>query len=141
MALHKLRQTWNDYFKASTLYKIDLAVHAIDPAWPIVTPQPHSVASTSAASQSNHTTTTAMHTRNSKVHVNPHFFQKNSVANGQQQLVLYLNLIAYPSYFLLYYYCVHNSELNIIKYTIDNHFRVLNKFFFFVVLALFNSLL
>lgn len=86
LALHKLRQTWNDYFKASTLYKIDLAVHAIDPAWPIVTPQPHSVASTSAASQPNHTSATTVHSRNSKVHVNPHFFQKNSVANGQQQL-------------------------------------------------------
>uniref|UniRef100_A0A0N5AWT2 CID domain-containing protein n=1 Tax=Syphacia muris TaxID=451379 RepID=A0A0N5AWT2_9BILA len=87
LALHKLRQTWNDYFKASTLYKIDLAVHGIDPAWPIVTPQPHSIASTSTAPQVNsQATSAAVHSRNSKVHVNPHFFQKNSVTNGQQQL-------------------------------------------------------
>uniref|UniRef100_A0A915PXY4 CID domain-containing protein n=1 Tax=Setaria digitata TaxID=48799 RepID=A0A915PXY4_9BILA len=78
LALHKLRQTWTGIFQRSTLYKIDLAVNAIDPAWPIVTPQPintpvpgHRPQSVVLASQQPRAA--------AKVHVNPHFLQKNSV--------------------------------------------------------------
>ncbi|VDN31375.1 unnamed protein product [Gongylonema pulchrum] len=89
-ALHKLRQTWTGIFQRSTLYKIDLAVHAIDPAWPVVTPQPISAAAASSAppqqqQQVSQPQQQQQHPRASpKVHVNPHFFQKTvaSTANA-----------------------------------------------------------
>ncbi|VDK75640.1 unnamed protein product [Onchocerca ochengi] len=78
LALHKLRQTWTGIFQRSTLYKIDLAVNAIDPAWPIVTPQPVSTPVSGHRPQpvvmTSHQPRAA-----AKVHVNPHFLQKNSV--------------------------------------------------------------
>ena len=135
MALHKLRQTWNQYFKASTLYKIDIAVHEIDPAWPIVTPhQAQSGPSTSvpqgpaqeanqpqtaAAATTSAAAAAAANSRSSKVHVNPHFFQKNSVANGQQQLVLCLlfnNVYTSVKIFLFCVVCTLNIEKSLIKH-------------------------
>uniref|UniRef100_A0A915B997 CID domain-containing protein n=2 Tax=Parascaris univalens TaxID=6257 RepID=A0A915B997_PARUN len=99
LSLHKLRQTWTGIFQRSTLYKIDLAVHEIDPAWPIVTPLPSNAASatprapvplmqTSEQTQQQQPSLRAA----SRVHVNPHFFQKSappSVAD-RRQLVLCL---------------------------------------------------
>uniref|UniRef100_A0A915B7G7 CID domain-containing protein n=4 Tax=Parascaris TaxID=6254 RepID=A0A915B7G7_PARUN len=94
LSLHKLRQTWTGIFQRSTLYKIDLAVHEIDPAWPIVTPLPSNAASatprapvplmqTSEQTQQQQPSLRAA----SRVHVNPHFFQKSappSVADRRQ---------------------------------------------------------
>ncbi|VDM97555.1 unnamed protein product [Thelazia callipaeda] len=81
LALHKLRQTWTGIFQRSTLYKIDLAVNAIDPAWPIVTPQP--VHTGAASGNRPQAAPAASHNRTSaKVHVNPHFLQKNSTATA-----------------------------------------------------------
>uniref|UniRef100_A0A5S6QJN1 CID domain-containing protein n=1 Tax=Trichuris muris TaxID=70415 RepID=A0A5S6QJN1_TRIMR len=37
-SLFKLRQTWPDIFPASRLYRIDIKVHEIDPAWPLQEP-------------------------------------------------------------------------------------------------------
>lgn len=78
MALHKLRQTWTGIFQRSMLYKIDLAVNAIDPAWPIVTPQP---VNTSVSGNKPPPVVVTSHQPRAaaKVHVNPHFLQKNSV--------------------------------------------------------------
>ncbi|EFO22115.1 hypothetical protein LOAG_06367 [Loa loa] len=77
LALHKLRQTWTGIFQRSTLYKIDLAVNAIDPAWPIVTPQP--VNTPVSGHRPEPVVITPHQPRAAKVHVNPHFLQKNSV--------------------------------------------------------------
>lgn len=78
LALHKLRQTWTGIFQRSTLYKIDLAVNAIDPAWPIVTPQPVNVPVPGHKPQPVAVTSHQPRAAG-KVHVNPHFLQKNSV--------------------------------------------------------------
>uniref|UniRef100_A0AAF5PPU5 CID domain-containing protein n=1 Tax=Wuchereria bancrofti TaxID=6293 RepID=A0AAF5PPU5_WUCBA len=80
LALHKLRQTWTGIFQRSTLYKIDLAVNAIDPAWPIVTPQP---VNTPVPGSRPQPVVMASHQPRAaaKVHVNPHFLQKNSVSS------------------------------------------------------------
>lgn len=89
LALHRLRQTWAGIFQRSTLYKIDLAVHAIDPAWPIVTPQPTVQRNVVANAPTTSTAASAAvpvaqaqqpqpQNRAAKVHVNPHFFQKSS---------------------------------------------------------------
>ncbi|VDP13207.1 unnamed protein product [Onchocerca flexuosa] len=65
LALHKLRQTWTGIFQRSTLYKIDLAVNAIDPAWPIVTPQPVST------SVSGHRPQPQMNSEKKKIGLDP----------------------------------------------------------------------
>lgn len=81
LALHKLRQTWTGIFQRSTLYKIDLAVNAIDPAWPIVTPQPVNTPLTGHKPQPVGMTSHQLRAAG-KVHVNPHFLQKNSVTSA-----------------------------------------------------------
>jgi len=40
--LYKLRQTWADLFNQNVLYKLDLTVKKIDPAWPITSNIPSS---------------------------------------------------------------------------------------------------
>uniref|UniRef100_A0A1I8IE22 CID domain-containing protein n=1 Tax=Macrostomum lignano TaxID=282301 RepID=A0A1I8IE22_9PLAT len=38
--LFELRKTWPEHFSQSVLHSLDLAVREIDPAWPILAPQP-----------------------------------------------------------------------------------------------------
>ncbi|KAH9506480.1 mRNA 3' end processing factor [Dermatophagoides farinae] len=40
LLLYKLRQTWNTFFSADILYRLDVAVKALDPGWPIVARKP-----------------------------------------------------------------------------------------------------
>ncbi|XP_018017984.2 uncharacterized protein LOC108674534 [Hyalella azteca] len=47
--MYELRQTWNDIFRKSTLYGLDVKVQALDPAWPVTAPTP----SASVPSQSS----------------------------------------------------------------------------------------
>uniref|UniRef100_A0A183UVF6 CID domain-containing protein n=1 Tax=Toxocara canis TaxID=6265 RepID=A0A183UVF6_TOXCA len=90
LSLHKLRQTWTGIFQRSTLYRIDLAVHEIDPAWPIVTPQPSNAPTVPLSSRAP-VPASAIPTSQqqqqqpvrpaSRVHVNPHFFNKSTAAS------------------------------------------------------------
>ncbi|MFH4983280.1 hypothetical protein AB6A40_009989 [Gnathostoma spinigerum] len=88
LALHKLRQTWTGIFQRSTLYKIDLAVHQIDPAWPVITPQPSSaslnVGNSGPRACAPGTVRPAMSAAPARpsVHLNPHFFQKTASSAG-----------------------------------------------------------
>ncbi|VDK17429.1 unnamed protein product [Anisakis simplex] len=110
LSLHKLRQTWTGIFQRSTLYKIDLAVNEIDPAWPIMTPQPatatplstssstsaspsttsSSTSSASVAVTSSSTLTQSQQQQQQQqltrsVHLNPHFFNKHATTTTVTQ--------------------------------------------------------
>ncbi|KAH9397336.1 mRNA 3' end processing factor [Tyrophagus putrescentiae] len=42
LLLHKLRTTWNDVFHPEVLHLLDVAVHRLDPGWPVVAPNRNS---------------------------------------------------------------------------------------------------
>ncbi|CDW58143.1 Polyadenylation and cleavage factor 11 [Trichuris trichiura] len=62
-SLFKLRQTWLDIFPASRLYRIDIKVHEIDPAWPLQEPSQLRAAQNTNAIVKN-------------VHFNPRFIEQ-----------------------------------------------------------------
>jgi len=72
--MYELRQTWNDYFRKSTLYQLDVKVQALDPAWPVTAPTPSAggppLPSTSSPPSATPSKPVA------KVYVNPSFVNK-----------------------------------------------------------------
>ena len=50
--MYELRQTWNDIFRKSTLYGLDVKVQALDPAWPVTAPTPSAAPSAPPPQQS-----------------------------------------------------------------------------------------
>ncbi|KFD66086.1 hypothetical protein M514_00765 [Trichuris suis] len=65
-SLFKLRQTWLDIFPASRLYRIDIKVHEIDPAWPLQEPSQLRTAQNTNAVLKN-------------VHFNPRFMEQKPI--------------------------------------------------------------
>lgn len=63
LALHKLRLTWNGIFNYAKLNQLDVKVHGMDPAWPILKPAAEN-ATTSSGS----------------IHINPAMFGKRPAA-------------------------------------------------------------
>lgn len=64
--MYELRQTWNEVFRKSTLYRLDVMVQSLDPAWPVTAPTP------SGAAVSQESTTRA---KSNTIFVNPNVFK------------------------------------------------------------------
>lgn len=72
----KLRQTWNEIFPPKKMFSLDVRVHSIDPAWPIIA-LPSSISSVSPGS----------------IHVNPRFLSlvRRADFNLTKKLVFFNN--------------------------------------------------
>ena len=120
MSLIKLRNTWNQYFPAKTLYELDVRTQKTDPNWPVVAPpgmsahrpivqpvQPAAPSSAPGSTTVTATTATSLISSSTvatplsaasvsnvsstqKIHINPKFLQ-------QQQVCGYLATAGYYS--------------------------------------------
>lgn len=82
--MFKLRETWavpgsdgKGYFEMSTLYKIDMNVHALDPAWPIKNPGDRLTTTNNAEKKS--TAAAAAKGAAKSIHVNPAFLNVSKI--------------------------------------------------------------